>query len=109
MLLLLAEVAVLTPFAEFSRGPMAVAADGRICSGLLFSLVVLAFLLRQRGAEARAMTGSFRGRTACCLLVHLACYLVFFVWTQALSDQASPESTATTVALIWVLAAAVVG
>jgi exosortase/archaeosortase family protein len=112
LLLLLAEVGALTPFVEFSRGPMALVADGRVCSGLLFSLVVLALLVTPRGtdgARPTTATPTHPRRTARRLALHLGIYLGFVVWTVELSRHASPESVPVAIALGWLLVAATVG
>lgn len=72
--LLCVEVGALTPFAEFTAGPMQFLADARLCSGLLFAAVAF-FLLaggRLRQAEVGEI-GSWR-REVVWLVVNLSLY-----------------------------------
>jgi exosortase/archaeosortase family protein len=109
LLLLFAEVGALTQFAEFSRGGMAYVADGRVCSGLLFSLTVLALLLARHGTADACNTVRPVGLRGWYLSVHLAGYFLFFGWTLELARWAAQGSVAAAAAVGWGLAAAAVG
>jgi exosortase/archaeosortase family protein len=95
--LLCLEVAALTPFVEFTGGPLAYLADSRICTGLLFALV--AFLLLAGGRIRDAGAGSFR-RSPRWLAVHLGLYGGFFLLTLWLA-RGGGSGTPVWAAVVW--------
>jgi exosortase/archaeosortase family protein len=85
LLLLAAEVGALTPFVEFSSGPIQHVANARVCAALLFALV--AFLFLAGGATGRQFppAGASRpGRALAWLSANLALYAVFFLYNVGL-------------------------
>src|SRR5437762_1709396 len=60
LLLLAAEVGALTPFVEFTAGPIQYVANAKVCAALLFALV--AFLFLTGGATGRQFPPASAGR-----------------------------------------------
>jgi len=107
--LLVAEVAFLTPFVEFSSGAMTYVASPWVCSGLMFTLV--AFLLLAGRPTRLAGSAAFPGQArwaALRLPGHGILYLVFVAYTFRLAGAASPLPDALA-PLVWLLLAAGVG
>jgi exosortase/archaeosortase family protein len=108
LVLLCVEVAALTPFAEFTAGPMQFLADARLCSGLLFAAV--AFFLLAGGRLRRDQAGEVgsRLRGAVWLAVNLGLYAALFWVTLRLTANGG-RGTPLWAAGVWGLLAAGVG
>jgi len=111
VLLLLAEVAALTPWVEFTSGTIQYLASARVCAALLFGLVAFGFLvgdgiapsplpLSPTGRGVAVRGGGFRLIPAR-LLLHLAIYVGFFFFTLRLSRQQGLTSSSWIDAFIW--------
>src|SRR5262245_24361344 len=94
LLLLLVEVGALTPFVEFTGGPMEWLANARVCSGLVFALVAFLFVLTSREdlVGLPQATSSFGRRAAVSwLAVNLGLYGLFFAYSVLLAGDAGPS------------------
>jgi len=111
-LVLLIEVMSLTPLVEFTRGPMARAADSLVLAGGILALACFYLMLAGRGSElAQVAQPRPRGRAMFFWgLAHAALFAAFFAMSLALDAQQHRDSTPWLLAAGWLgLGAAVVG
>ncbi len=107
LLVLLVEVAALTPVVEFSGGPMAYVANARVCSGLLFAAVVFLFLASKKFSRFE-VGASWWGRGALWLAANLGLFGLLFGATLHQANS-HPGSVGWIVAAGWTLLALGVG
>lgn len=110
LLLLAAEVGALTPFVEFSAGPIQHVANARVCAALLLGLV--AFLFLAGGEVGRQPLPADRGRPGSApawLAANLALYALFFLFNVRLVDGLASRLPSWVVVPAWLLLAAAVG
>ncbi len=108
LVVLAGEIGVLTPFVEFTNGPMKYLANARICAGLLFALVVFLFLSsRQRGPLDLPRPATHRWPLW--MALHLGLYLVFCLFSRQLARTGLPTVSSWLAGGAWVLLAVSVG
>src|SRR6266542_269434 len=106
LLVLLLEVAALTPFVEFRSGAIAEVASARVCAGLVFALVAF-LLLAGRQALIPLSDGQESGahRVLLGLAIHLGCYAIFVLFTLWLAADGQGTVASSLAAILWVLLA----
>src|SRR6266542_3162033 len=106
LLVLLLEVAALTPFVEFRSGAIAEVASARVCAGLVFALVAFLLLAGRQARLPGHLSNAARGRgTALWLAVHLGVYAGFFLFTLGLGRPGRVALAPWLAAALWVLLA----
>jgi exosortase/archaeosortase family protein len=102
VLVLVVEVCVLTPFVEFSSGPMEYVADPRVCTGFLFALVTFLFFSSREIRDLVSASAKWTTRPAPWLAANLSLYLVFFLYTLWMASK-PPLLSPWAAASAWVL------
>jgi exosortase/archaeosortase family protein len=110
VVLLLAEVAALTPWVEFTAGPIQYLASARLCTGLLFAIVTLGFLtdggFNPQGNKNPALESRW---IPVRLMLNVFLYAGFFWFTLWLSRNPDPADSGWPLALLWLAWALGVG
>jgi exosortase/archaeosortase family protein len=101
LLLLLLEVGLLTPFVEFSTGPVASVASARVCTGLLFSVIAFLFISSRAVGEQLAASLPYPRARPLALLTNLGLYGLFFVYTLVLQGDPVASPSAWWAAALW--------
>jgi exosortase/archaeosortase family protein len=108
--LLLAEVAALTPWVEFSEGAMQSVADARLGAAALFALVAFLFLAAVGPADRPVFWARRRPRAALAwLAAHLGLYALFFACTVALAGDFGRRAPGWVSVPVWLLLGGAVG
>jgi exosortase/archaeosortase family protein len=102
LLIVLVEVCALTPWVEFTHGPVQYVADPMVSSGLLFAGTAFFFLGGARAGLSAGRVGW--GRAAGWLAVHFVLFALFVAWSVHLSGPV-PSEYPWLAAILWVLLA----
>jgi hypothetical protein len=110
VVLLLAEVAALTPWVEFTAGPIEYLANARLCAGVLFAIVTFGFLIQDGAKSAEKLSTALPPRQILLrLALNLLLYAGFFGFTLWLSRELHRAEFGWLPALLWLGWALTVG